>query len=439
MLRQSAYNLVTPVAGGALLTNLLSRQVMEVPDSVLRFLESVDASFDPAPLRGRERRLLETLLAGLYVVPADFDEWQYVRARHRSERDETSRFNLIVAPTMGCNMGCHYCFQRRRDEQFEESRDGALVGYVADATRSCESLHVQWFGGEPLLALADIRRLSRKLAALMADAGKPYSAEVITNGFLLTEAAAKELAALGVVDAQFTLEGMRRTHDRVRKQADGTGSFDRIVENMVAASRHLAVTLRVHVAPYSLESVLELLPYLAGLGLQRRLKKLYFSPLFNYRAGLAAKGQFALEPRKFMGSAEFAAVQTQLLALAKRLGFPADDPLDVSYGLCTGVKTASAVVNPDGSLAKCYLDAGEADAAHGAVDGSRPRPEKLAWWHDYDFSTDEECRSCKFAPVCLGGCPKQNASQADKRTICTPLKFNFHDRMRLHYGEKVPT
>lgn len=432
MLRQSSYNLVTPTPGGALVTNLLSRSVLELSADALRFLESIDASFDPARLARPERQFLETLVAGLYVLPEGFDEWEYVRQRHRMERDETSRFNLVVAPTMGCNMACHYCFEKHREERLGEGRDAALLEYVSVATKACDALHVQWFGGEPLLALEDIRRLSRRFMALMESAGKGYSGEIITNGFLLTEEVAAELSGLGVLEAQVTLEGMRRMHDRVRKQAGGGGSFDQMVANIEAASRHLEVTLRIHVAPYSLDSVRELLPYLAGLGMQQRLKKVYFSPLFNYRTA-AIKGQFALEPRKFMGSAEFAAVQTELLALAIKLGFAVSDLLDVSYGLCTGVKTAGAVVSPDGSLSKCYLDVGDSASAHGAVDGSISRPEKLDWWDEYDFSGDDECRSCKFAPVCLGGCPKQNALQADKRTICTPLKYNFHERMRLQH------
>ena len=299
---------------------------------------------------------------------------------------------------MGCNMGCHYCFEKHREEKLGDSRDTALLSYVTKAMAACESLHVQWFGGEPLLALDDVRRLSEKFLTLTKRAGKGYSAEIITNGFLLTDEIAKELAAVGVLEAQVTLEGMRRMHDRIRRPQDGCGSFDRMLENMAAASRYLGVTLRIHVAPYSLESVRELLPYLAGLGMQHRLRKVYFSPLFNYRSDAVA-GQFAIEPRKFMGSAEFAHVQTELLALAIELGFKVGDPLDVSYGLCTGVRTASAVVSPDGSLAKCYLDVGEASAAYGAIDDRISRPENLAWWHNYDFSKDEECRNCKFAPV----------------------------------------
>lgn len=432
MLRQSAYNLVTPTPDGALLTNLLSRSVLEVSSDAVRFLESIDASFDPSRLGRQEKRLLKALLAGLYVLPEEFDEWQYVGARHRMERDETSRFNLIVAPTMGCNMACHYCFERHREGRLEASRDDVLVNYAVQAARDCDALHVQWFGGEPLLALDDMRRLSGKFLHAMARVGKRYSAEIITNGYLLSGTVARELAGLGVSEAQVTLEGMRRLHDRVRRPGGGARSFDMIVSNLKAASRHLAMSLRIHVAPYNLESVRELLPYLAGLGIQRRLRKVYFSPLFNYRAGMSGE-QFAPGPRKFMASTEFAAVQTELMKQAIELGFTVPDPLDVSYGLCTGVKTSSAVVSPDGSLAKCYLDVGEESAAHGTVGIPSSRPDKLAWWHQYDFSTDEECRSCQFAPVCLGGCPKQNALQADKKTICTPLKFNFHERMRLQF------
>ena len=44
---------------------------------------------------------------------------------------------------------------------------------------------------------------------------------------------------------------------------------------------------------------------------------------------------------------------------------------------------------------------------------------------------DEECAKCRFLPVCLGGCSKQWQEGADKSVICTPLRYNHVDRIRV--------
>ena len=43
-----------------------------------------------------------------------------------------------------------------------------------------------WFGGEPLLAKEVIYRLSEAFIARTHDAGIAYTANIITNGYLLT-------------------------------------------------------------------------------------------------------------------------------------------------------------------------------------------------------------------------------------------------------------
>jgi uncharacterized protein len=292
-------------------------------------------------------------------------------------------------------------------------------------------MHVQWFGGEPLLALEQIEEISFRLRQLTSRFGTVYSAEAITNGHHLSKENTKRLVDASVNRVQVTFEGSKEFHDKVRFDKKFIGSsFDLMVENVLSASELIDITARVHVAPYNLKSVRELLAYLREKGLNKAIKKIYFSPLFNYAAGVGSKRLFQVQPRKFLSSAEFAKTQTELVNLSNALDFSTGDILDVSFGLCTAMQHSSLVVSPSGLLTKCYLDIDQAGEAHASLGEVKSlKTEKV--WQEYDFSVDQECRECTFAPVCLGGCPKQNMTGADKSVICTPLKFNFHDRLIL--------
>lgn len=88
-----------------------------------------------------------------------------------------------------------------------------------------------WFGGEPLLRFAQLRRLSERFLALDF---RRYSASLITNGYLLDADKAALLDELAIREVQITLDGPEEVHDRRRTLVSGGGTFRRILENIDA-------------------------------------------------------------------------------------------------------------------------------------------------------------------------------------------------------------
>jgi uncharacterized protein len=431
--RPSVYNFVTDLGGGqVLLTNLLSRAVIQASQHQLAVLESLRGSTELSRLNADDREFISTLAQNFFLLPDGFDELEYIARMHREERASRGVKNLVIAPTMRCNMSCHYCFESRTGNAMCDSVQARLLESVAASLPKYEQLHVQWFGGEPLLEIEQIEQLSRRLHQVASAAGKDYSAEVITNGHLLTADMAQRLAAVHVAEAQVTFEGMRNFHDKVRFLDGHEATFDRLVQNISEASRHLTVNVRVHVAPYNLKSVRELVDYL-GEHIPEAITRLYFSPLFNYQAE-GKLAQYLVDRRKFLSAQDFAPAQMELVAQAKRHGISTGDPLKASYGLCLAMLEGTEVIGPTGAVTKCYLDINVAGKAHADLKAGTEVPEREEAWTEYDFAEDDGCRSCKFLPVCLGGCPSQRMHKADKQVVCTPLKFNFHQRIQLEYG-----
>jgi len=432
--RHSRFNLCTEIgADEVLLTNLLSRTVLRTTRAQKELLDSLDGSVAYEELGPDERTLVAQFVSGRFILPDGFDEAAFIADSHVLARTSRRLKTIVIAPTMRCNMSCHYCFESKTTQCLSACLQDSLVERVSVDLAGYEGLHVQWFGGEPLLEIEAIRRLTAKLRGACETAGKSYSAEVVTNGVLLDAKIASDLADLGVGEAQITLEGAQRLHDKVRFTSGHEGSFERVLEGLRSASPFITINVRVHVAPYSFDSVLELLSVLAERELQRCIGRLYFSPLFNYRTQ-DSKIQFRVEPRKFYGSQEFAASQIRLLEAAATLGFKTGDPLNASYGLCIAMLDGTEVFGPSGTIAKCYLDTNEPDKAFDNLQGSGKSEAVLQQWTDYDYRGDPECVACQFSPVCLGGCPTQRMHGADKGVVCTPLKFNFHERMKLAYG-----
>ena len=72
-------------------------------------------------------------------------------------------WELIIMPTQQCNFRCKYCYE---DTEFmskgemSEASETSILKYVQKNAIYHSKLRVSWFGGEPLLALNSIKRLS---------------------------------------------------------------------------------------------------------------------------------------------------------------------------------------------------------------------------------------------------------------------------------------
>ena len=98
-----------------------------------------------------------------------------------------------------------------------------LVKFIS-SNEQAKQLTVTWFGGEPLLEFKRIVSLTKKMQALNLD----YQADMITNGYLLTEKVVAMLPSLSISSLQITINGMKAVHDSRRCLKLGAPTFDRI-------------------------------------------------------------------------------------------------------------------------------------------------------------------------------------------------------------------
>lgn len=150
----------------------------------------------------------------------------------------TSRpnLNLIILPTMACNLACDYCYILNK-------QPGVMSRSLLERTL-CEVLqhndpamptNVYWHGAEPLLAGIDFYR---QACSFIHEQYPDYDVRhhIQTNGTLLNEDwfdfFISERITTGI-----TLDGYRDLHDRHRKSRDGSGSFDRVFDNIMAARK----------------------------------------------------------------------------------------------------------------------------------------------------------------------------------------------------------
>ncbi len=336
----------------------------------------------------------------------NFDELEVMKTLGRMETASLHQETITVAvcPTTGCNFNCPYCY--------ENHNTGFMTPQVQDETvqlvekllnaYTCRELNITWYGGEPLLGPEIIEALSDRFIALCERRGIRYNANIITNGYLLTQPIADLLGRCRVSGAQITLDGIGPVHDRTRPLAGGGPTFDRITRNLRTLKLPFRVQIRhnLHMSNYDqAEPLSRLVAEIAEESGNRLI--CYSTPVTD---------SYAARER---GST----VQTlrDQVAVDMSIRYRLQSPIGFQRTYCLANCMSCVNIDEKGNLYRCQEQVDDPTCSFGTAarwDPADPiatadRPDLLTRYINAALPLeDSECRDCVWLPLCVGGCPK---------------------------------
>lgn len=347
------------------------------------------------------------LLHSGFLVDDDVDELGRLRQWHDGMKFDTTSWNLTILPTLECNLRCLYCFEEKRPTTMSSSVEERVADFVRGLLNSgLKTLQVTWYGGEPLLRVDTVKKLSQAFGEMLKGVdGASLNIGAITNGTLLAPEVVGELEEVGVRKYQITLDGSQPVHDKRRPMKTGAGSFDRILVNLKQLSTRpsIAYSIRINVDRESMNEVQSLIDYLVSERLvNQRGHRVYISPVQHWDQG----GCLDYPSSCFLTDEEFVEYELDLHeAVYRKHGFELTAITHPRPVACSAVCQSSLVVGPRGELYKCWTDVG----ADGYVTGHLALPLVPTGPHEkYVCSSPFEspdCRECGVLPLCGGGCP----------------------------------
>jgi uncharacterized protein len=185
-----------------------------------------------------------------------------------SETRETSNVDVTLVLTHDCNLACDYCYagakvQRRMSPEIAQK--AVDLAFVDDPKRA----QLSFFGGEPLLAYELLLRSAEQARSEARARGIELKMSVTTNGTLLDDARARELAALDVYVA-LSIDGTREAHDAGRPLRGGGSSFEQVTRGLdVLVRRAMPFETISVVTPQNAHLVGETVEYLFAAGVPR--------------------------------------------------------------------------------------------------------------------------------------------------------------------------
>jgi uncharacterized protein len=266
-------------------------------------------------------------------------------------------------------------------------------------------LNVSWFGGEPLLArdlmeeiLLHVQELRTRTASMT------FASDVTTNAFFLSRPAFERLLELGVTVYQISFDGPREWHDRKRILANGSGTFDRVWNNVCAmrdVTGDFSVLVRVHVDAENHEAVPEFIDqFAATFGKDPRFK-LFLRTLARY--GGPNDGCLSV-----LEGERGRSIVTRLRQYAAEKGLAPFIP--DGHTICYASKGNSFLVRADGRLNKCTIALDNPQNTVGRLreDGRAEVDSPLVReWMRGLFSGDEATLACPMKglsdPVSMAG------------------------------------
>ena len=151
-----------------------------------------------------------------------------------------------------------------------ETVQDQLTSQLKEKYQHIHELTVSWYGGEPLLAIETIEKLTKKIKSVLP-LGCKYNADMVTNGYKLTRRVAEKLKDMDIHYIQVTLDGSKQAHDSRRILHNHQPTFEHILDNIRECADILNISIRINVDKTNINEATEIFDWLERYGLKGRV------------------------------------------------------------------------------------------------------------------------------------------------------------------------
>ena len=353
-----------------------------------------------------------------------------------------------------CNLRCHYCFAE--SGSFGGSRGlmsldtgKKAIDFLLENSGNRPHCEVDFFGGEPLLNFDVIKELVRYGRQRAEAAGKKIKYTLTTNAVLLNDAVAEYLEQEGI-SVVLSLDGRPEVNDKMRPFANGKGSYDRIIDNILKFIAKRPNTSRYAIGKYyyvrgtythyNTDFYKDVL-HLADLGINRISLEPVVAP---------AEQSYALQPEDLTQIKQSYDILAEKVLEYARNGkeftfFHFNAGLDDGPCLPKRISGCGAgheyvAVSPEGDLYPCHQFVGQQKYKLGSLNDSPVAldNEKVQSFRQANIYAKEDCRRCWARFSCSGGCHAANVAHGGELTKIYPFGCEIQKkRLEIAYYLKI--
>lgn len=335
--------------------------------------------------------------------------------------------HLLIKPASGmCNLNCRYCFyhdivEKREQRSYGFMTEETLEAVIEKALRYAEQdCTIAFQGGEPTLAGLDFYKKVVEFQKKHNRKGVRVHNAIQTNGMLLDGQWADFLR-----DNHFlvgiSLDGVKEMHDCNRLDARGEGTFGRVMDAISLLERH---GVEYNVLTVVNRQTAARATRIYNFYKRNDLKYLQFIPCLDPLGDEHGKMPYSLTAEDYgtflctlfdqwyrdVKNGEPCSIRQFENYIEMILGYPPE-----ACGM-SGVCGMQHVVEADGAVYPCdfyVLDEYRLGNLRSDSFEQINERRKEIGFVDVSMTIAPECRSCRFARLCRGGCRRHRPVNPD--------------------------
>lgn len=339
-----------------------------------------------------DEKILFFLVEHWYLVPLDFHEKTFYNCfscaydkAYNIDNDYSGKYShYTILTTTKCNARCPYCYEvntKKRDMAKKTCYD--VANFIKKNSLN-KTIHISWFGGEPLLNIEAIDIISEELAK----SNISWRSSIISNGFFFSSISEEKMRFWNLNKVQITLDGTEKEYEKIKKI-----SFNKVLSNIEYLLKiNIEVIIRLNLSKTNKKDLEKLVDLLYEEFGHYKNFTVYSMYIFEYAEDLQIYN-------------DYIDLQNKIYKIGISLN--KKNVPKVVRTHCMADNGHSIVINPNGELSLCehYYDGDEVigDIYHNSrshnkeiINSWRVRPPER-----------KECNDCCFYPQCyeLKKCP----------------------------------
>lgn len=393
-MKYSKYIYIVRNKSNTIILNTLYGNFLNIYDKDKKIYDTITNKLNYANL---PKDVQEFLYTNHIVLSEEIDENNVLNDLIERSVNDNKIMNLIILPTEDCNFRCIYCYEKHKNIYMNYETQNRLIGFISDKINEIDGINIEWFGGEPMIALNLIESLSEEIKKICLHHKIKLIASMTTNGYILSVDLIKRLRKCNIYSYQITIDGFQETHDEQRKLHNGQGSWQRIINNLLNIKNNyhsamLQISIRVNLSRKIYEDYKEFVDFLKENFADDNRFRFLFKAVRDY-------GNLEEDTKRiFITDEEYFEV---LLYSLKQGLYNATVPNSIKPGgmLCYAFKNNSYVIQPDGTISKCTLNLYNDVNRVGTL--STGEYDTNNFFNSIVKNKNDQCRDCVKYPICL--------------------------------------